>query len=80
VIRGALLCLFLAAVPISHAMYKWVDEKGVTHYSETAPPDGKAQKIELKPSAPAEGSAVPAGTWKQRDLESRQRRIEKDQE
>ena len=27
--------------------YKWVDENGVTHYSETRPTDGKAEELSL---------------------------------
>jgi hypothetical protein len=53
-------------------MYKWVDEKGVTHFSETPPPDGaKAAKIEVKPIAP---DKTPQDNWKQREAESKQRR------
>jgi hypothetical protein len=79
-IRRALLGLALAAwIPAAIAdMYKWVDEKGVTHYSESPPPDGKATKMETRPSGPAEApSAAPEG-WKQRELESRQRRIKEE--
>jgi hypothetical protein len=68
-----LLALLLAAAAPAQTMYKWVDEKGVTHFSETPPPDGKGQKVEVKPSAPS--STAPADAWKQRDLESRRSRI-----
>ncbi len=74
----ALLPLAFAAMP--QAMYKWVDEKGVTHYSETPPPDGKAQKVEVKPSGPAAGSAAAPESWKQRELEARQKRLERGQQ
>lgn len=77
-IRAAVIVSLILAVPLAQAMYKWVDEKGVTHYSETPPPDGKAEKIEVKPAVPtAAGRAAPE-TWKQRDLDSRQKRIERD--
>lgn len=69
----ALLLLPLAAA--AQTMYKWVDEKGVTHFSESPPPDGKAAKIEVKPG----GNEAPrSDDWKQRDLESRQRRAAKE--
>ena len=75
-IRSMLLALLL--LPLAAAaqtMYKWVDEKGVTHFSESPPPDGKAAKIEVKPV----GNEAPRGDdWKQRDLESRQRRAAKE--
>jgi hypothetical protein len=70
--------LVLALLPLAAAgqtMYKWVDEKGVTHFSESPPPDGKAAKIEVKPV----GNEAPrSDDWKQRDLESRQRRAAKE--
>ena len=67
-----------AAAAIAQPMYKWVDEKGVTHYSEHPPPDGKAQKVEVKPSGPPPRPASPDG-WKQRELDSRARRLETEQ-
>jgi hypothetical protein len=73
-----LLLLPLAFAAVSQPMYKWVDEKGVTHYSETPPPDGKAQKVEVKPSGPAGGAAAPEN-WKQRELDARQKRLERGQ-
>jgi hypothetical protein len=42
-----LLLLFLVVVTASAAIYKWVDEKGVTHYSETPPSNQKSQKVQL---------------------------------
>jgi hypothetical protein len=27
-------------------VYKWVDARGVTHYSTRPPPDGRAKKLE----------------------------------
>jgi hypothetical protein len=75
-IRIALLTLaLLPLVAAGQTMYKWVDEKGVTHFSESPPPDGKAAKIEVKPV----GNEAPrSDDWKQRDLESRQRRAAKE--
>lgn len=41
--RSALLIALLAglalSLPASAKMYKWVDDKGVTHYGETIPPE-----------------------------------------
>lgn len=72
------LLLSLALVPLAAAaqtIYKWVDEKGVTHFSESPPPDGKATKVEVKPS----GDEKPrVDDWKERELESRQRRTQKE--
>lgn len=76
-IRIALL-LLLAGLPLAapaQTIYKWVDEKGVTHFSETPPPDGKATKVEVKPP----GTEKPrADNWREREIESRQRRTERE--
>ena len=73
----ALAVMFAAASP-AHAIYKWVDEKGVTHFSEDPPPDGrKSQKIEPKVTPPS-SDARPAD-WKQREQDQRRQRLEQDQ-
>lgn len=45
--RAALLLLLLTASAAHAQMYKWKDEKGVTHFTETPPP-ATAQKAEVK--------------------------------
>lgn len=73
-----LLAVALAAAAPAHAIYKWVDEKGVTHFSEHPPPDGKkSQKIEPKVTPPS--SDAKATDWKQREQELRRKKIEQDQ-
>ena len=50
-------------------MYKWVDEKGITHFSETPPPDGsKGQQIEVKP---IQSDRPYNEDWKQKDAEAK---------
>lgn len=72
------LILLLSISAPAHAIYKWVDEKGVTHFSEYPPPDGKkAQKIEPKVTPPS-SDAKPTD-WKQREQEMRKSKIEQDQ-
>jgi hypothetical protein len=54
--RGGVLVLTLwvcQAVPVQAAMYQWVDETGVTVYSQTPPPRGDAREIR-PPPPPAE--------------------------
>lgn len=49
-IRLALAAFVLAAGPASAQVYKWVDERGVTHYSERPPVAAKAkpaQKLDI---------------------------------
>ena len=76
--RIALLCaLALSSASFAQSMYKWVDEKGVTHFSETPPPDGKAdaKKITVKPV----GEEKPrADNWREREQESRQAKAKHD--
>ncbi len=66
--------LALASAPVfSQSMYKWVDEKGRTVFSETPPPDGtkNATRIEVKTQPP---DKPPADNWRERDQESKQMR------
>lgn len=49
----ALLAL-LAAAGAQAEVYKWVDEDGVTHYSQQPPPGGDARVIQPGISAPPE--------------------------
>jgi hypothetical protein len=67
-------------------MYKWVDEKGTTHFSESPPPEGsktKATKVEPKvipPSAPdAAKSRDNPEAWKAQEAEFRRRQVERGQ-
>ena len=78
--RRALILLAAAlwALP-APAMYKWVDDKGVTHFSQDPPPDGrKAAKIEPRVTPPS-STPAPAPDWKKREQDSRKQRIERDQ-
>ena len=73
------LAVALAAALPAHAIYKWVDEKGVTHFSDDPPPDGKkAQKIEPKVTPPS-SDVRRTDNWKEREIEQRKKRIEQDQ-
>lgn len=67
--------LWALVVPALAQVYKWVDERGVTHYGERAPQGGKAKELEQRPAGPAPGKAVQPN-WKEQDLEFRRRRIE----
>jgi len=56
--------LALVLLPLcasAEGLYKWVDEKGVTHYSESPPPDSskakKATKVEIRSQGPAQAPA-----------------------
>jgi hypothetical protein len=70
----ALACVLSAA---DAAMYKWVDDKGVTHYTEEPPPDRKSTRIEIRSSTPE--PAQSAEKWREKEQDQRKQRIEKDQ-
>lgn len=80
----------IAAAALGTTLYKWVDDKGVTHYSETPPAKQKAQEIRIQPppsgagdSRPPQapptpgaeaGTAAPPKTWQEKALEAQLRR------
>lgn len=51
--------MFLALVSFTaHAeMYKWVDDEGVTHYTQTPPPDSNSQQLSTGSSSANSGAA-----------------------
>jgi 23S rRNA pseudoU1915 N3-methylase RlmH len=69
----------LALVAVGATIYKWVDEKGVTHYSETPPPGQKSQEIEVRPvpRADAESASASRKSWQERDVEFQKRYAER---
>jgi len=48
-ITGLGLTLLLASANTLMAAYKWVDENGVTHFTQTPPPDKEAEFIKPPP-------------------------------
>ena len=78
VIRRILAALLvLACGSAAAALYKWVDEKGVTHYTEEPPPDRKATKIEIRSDGPP-AKAEKGESWKDKEIDFRRRRLEKE--
>jgi hypothetical protein len=82
----ALAGLILAAgVAQAQTMYKWVDEKGTTHFSENPPPDDgktKASKVEPKvtpPSSPASASRDTPEKWRAQEADFKRRQVERNQ-
>jgi Domain of unknown function (DUF4124) len=47
------LILTAAAAPACAQVYKWVDERGVTHYGERPPQGGKASEVPNRLGSPA---------------------------
>ena len=77
----ALVLLVPALSCWAQAMYKWVDEKGTTHFSEYPPPDEKtekkASKVTPKVTPPANPSAYDPKGWKSQDAELKKRQIDR---
>ncbi len=75
------ICLIWALLaPAAAQVYKWVDEKGVTHYGERPPQGRKANEVEQRLSnpAPAPGKTAPPD-WKEQEIEFNKRRIKAEQ-
>jgi hypothetical protein len=64
-IRIALLSLALLPLAAAGQMYKWVDEKGRTVYSEQPPPDGKGNKVDIKPAPASPAQAAQGATGRE---------------
>lgn len=74
--RAAFLVLVALALPAMAQVYKWVDEKGRTHYGEKPPEGVKATEVGA-PTPPSDPAAKPAD-WKQKELEAKRNRIERE--
>lgn len=63
----------------AQTMYKWKDEKGVTHFSEHPPPDdkSKATKVTPKVTPPGNPGAYNPDAWKAKDAEAKKRQLER---
>ncbi len=60
-------------------LYRWVDEKGEVHYSDTPPPPNVKSQKELKPRAPTAttpGTQSAPKTYQQEDAAFRKRQVE----
>lgn len=79
------LCAALAASPLAAATYKWVDEKGVVHYTDKMPPDAVDKgNVELNKQGVTVKRTDPTPTPEQRRAkqleEERQRAAAKERE
>jgi len=80
--RALALAFALAALGAdAQTMYKWKDEKGVTHFSEHPPADAKSEKnatkVTPKVTPPSGSGAYDANAWTNKDAEARKRQIER---
>ena len=67
----AFLLLGFAPLVVTAQVYKWVDDKGRTHYSETPPPDKKdgTKKVEAGPAVAP--SQAPRDERKPREMDGK---------
>ena len=69
----------MTTLPIgAQTMYKWVDEKGITHYTDAPPPDGKGQKIDIRPTPPS-APVAPPQSFQEKEQAQRGQQLQKDQ-
>lgn len=59
--RAVFVSALLMAPALSAEVYRWTDENGVTHFSQTPPPDGQEAEIEDVPNTATEAAADGAG-------------------
>lgn len=82
--RACLLiaCSLLAALPAlaSGGLYKWVDEKGVVHYSDTPPAGKPAARLKASPPSSPGNAQAPARSrsWQEQLQDSNERRFQED--
>ena len=77
----ALLALLVLPLPCFAQMYKCVDERGVTSYSDKPRPGCKGAEVDIKPS-PRIGTAAPAPSrdLRQDEADFQRRRIQRERE
>lgn len=78
------VCVSLVSLPASSGVYRWVDENGVTVYSQNAPPAGDAVRIKPRPGPSAADQAAAQERLKAQleqsmDAEEERRQAEEEQ-
>jgi uncharacterized protein DUF4124 len=68
--------LMLSAGLAFGQVYRWVDEKGVTHYGAEPPQGAKAREVEDKLANPPGTGAPRPEDWQDKERQFRQRQIE----
>ncbi len=73
--------LFLPLAAGAQGLYKWVDDKGVVHYSDT-PPAGKAgSPLKVRPQPPLnDQSPPPSRSWQEQLQDSNERRYQEEKQ
>lgn len=76
------LLALLASAPAAAQVYKWVDEKGRTHYGERPPASGKSKEMPIREATPKSDRAAGAAAPSVKDQETafRQRQVKREEE
>lgn len=70
-----LLLPLLAPGAQAQGMYKWIDDKGVVHYTDTPPAGKRAEKIRIAPQPPMDASApARSRSWQEQQQDANERR------
>jgi hypothetical protein len=76
----ALAALLAVSLPAQAQMYKCVDERGVTSYSDKPRPGCKGKEVDIRPIPPVSGQVTPdTSDVAGREAEFRRRQIERAQ-
>ena len=70
------LVLALSALPAHAQLYKWTDANGVVHYSDRPQDGANAKVLQVRREAQP---ASPSDDWRKRELESRERRLHREE-
>ena len=78
------VCVSLVSLPAASGVYRWVDENGVTVYSQNAPPAGDAVRIKPQPGPSPTDQAAAQERLKTQleqsmDAEEESRQVEEEQ-
>jgi len=76
-IRAPVLALLFASMPAAAQMYKCVDAKGVTHYTETPVKGCRGNPVDIKPQAPIGTQVAPKEDIGGQEREFRRRQLER---
>lgn len=76
------LLLLALSAQAQDSLYKWVDEKGVVHYSDTPPPGKASEKLkaESRPSPDAAQPPKRGRSWQEQLQDSNERRFREEQQ
>jgi uncharacterized protein DUF4124 len=70
------VALMVAAGAAFGQVYRWVDEKGATHYGAQPPQGAKAREVEDKLATPPGANPPPSEDWQDKERQFRRRQIE----